>query len=199
LSFMQAGPYEWNGVPLGISRTGYTGEDGFEISIEGSEVSAFADALCALDEVKPIGLGARDSLRLEAGLPLYGHDLDEEIEPVEAGLGFAISKRRRLEGGFPGAERILARLTDGAPRLRVGLELEGRMAAREGATVHAGDREVGRVTSGGFSPSLNHPIAMATIDTAHAAPGTPLELEVRGKRLPARVVAMPFVPHRYHR
>ncbi len=197
--FMQAGPFDWNGVPLGISRTGYTGEDGFEISVSGEYAAALADALCATPEVKPIGLGARNSLRLEAGLPLYGHDLSEDTDPVSAGLSFAISKRRREEGGFPGAERILGLLAEGANTVRIGLALEGKMAAREGALVFAGDAEVGRVTSGGFSPSLQHPIAMAYVDTAHAAPGTRLELDNRGRRLAATVVPLPFVPHRYHR
>ena len=198
-TFMQAGPCMWGEVPLGISRTGYTGEDGFEISVPAEHAAALADALCARPEVKPIGLGARDSLRLEAGLPLYGHDLTEETDPVSAGLAFAISKRRRAEGGFPGAGRILNLLAEGASAVRVGLALEGRMAAREGAAVYAGEREIGRVTSGGFSPSLQHPIAMAYVDAGSAAPGTSLELDNRGKRLAAKVVAMPFVPHRYHR
>ena len=199
LGFMQAGPFFWQGRPLGVGRSGYTGEDGFEISVRAEDVAALADALCALPEVKPIGLGARDSLRLEAGLPLYGHDMTAEIDPVSAGLEFAISKARRQSGGFPGAEHILKLLKGGAPTRRVGLSLEGRMAAREGADVFAGDARVGTVTSGGFSPTLGHPIAMAYVDAAHSSEGTELELEVRGKRLPARVVRMPFVPHRYHR
>jgi aminomethyltransferase len=199
LTFMKAALFDWNGVMLWISRSGYTGEDGFEISVPENDAAALADALCAMPEVKPIGLGARDSLRLEAGLPLYGHDLDENTDPVSAGLAFAISKKRRTDGGFPGADGILALLADGAPRTRVGLALEGRMAAREGATVHALDTQVGTVTSGGFSPSLEHPIAMAYVDAAHSAEGTVLEIGMRGKRLPARVVPMPFVPHRYHR
>jgi aminomethyltransferase len=199
MAFMQAGPFDWNGVPLGISRSGYTGEDGFEISVPAEHAAALAEALCALDEVKPIGLGARDSLRLEAGLPLYGHDLTEDTDPISAGLGFAVSKRRRAEGGFMGAEHVLGLLATGTRSVRVGLALEGRMAAREGAGVFAGTEEVGRVTSGVFSPSLNHPIAMAFVDAAQAAPGTMLELDNRGRRLPARVVSMPFVPHRYHR
>ena len=199
MKFMQAGAYLWGEVPLGISRSGYTGEDGFEISVPGEHAAALADALCAYPEVKPIGLGARDSLRLEAGLPLYGHDLTEAIDPVSAGLGFALSKRRRAEGGFPGAERILGLLADGPGALRVGLALEGRLAAREGAHVFSDDRIVGQVTSGGFSPSLQHPIAMAYVDAALAAPGTALELDNRGRRLAATVVPMPFVPHRYFR
>jgi aminomethyltransferase len=199
LKFMQAAAYHWGEVPLGVSRSGYTGEDGYEISVRAADVEALAEALCALPQVKPIGLGARDSLRLEAGLPLYGHDLSPETDPVSAGLAFAISKRRRTEGGFLGAEPVLAALEGGTATRRVGLALEGRQAAREGALVFAGEEEVGRVTSGGFSPSLNHPIAMAYVNAAHAADGTALTIEVRGKRLPARVVPMPFVPHRYHR
>ena len=199
LKFMQAAAYHWGEVPLGVSRSGYTGEDGYEISVRAADIEALAEALCALPQVKPIGLGARDSLRLEAGLPLYGHDLSPETDPVSAGLAFAISKRRRTEGGFLGAEPVLAALEGGTATRRVGLALEGRQAAREGALVFAGEKEVGRVTSGGFSPSLNHPIAMAYVNAAHAADGTALTIEVRGKRLPARVVPMPFVPHRYHR
>jgi aminomethyltransferase len=199
LKFMQAAAYHWGEVPLGVSRSGYTGEDGYEISVRAADIEALAEALCALPQVKPIGLGARDSLRLEAGLPLYGHDLSPETDPVSAGLAFAISKRRRTEGGFLGAEPVLAALEGGTATRRVGLALEGRQAAREGALVFAGEEEVGRVTSGGFSPSLNHPIAMAYVNAAHAADGTALTIEVRGKRLPARVVPMPFVPHRYHR
>jgi aminomethyltransferase len=186
-------------VDAWISRSGYTGEDGFEISLPGDEAARIADLLCADPRIKPIGLGARDSLRLEAGLPLYGHDLSPETSPVEAGLKFAINKRRRAEGGFPGADRILAELAGGAPRQWAGLALEGRQAAREGAEVFAGARKVGTVTSGGFSPSLERPIAMAYLEPAHAAPDTALEIDVRGKRLAARVTPTPFVPHRYHR
>jgi len=199
LKFMHAAVLDWNGVALGVSRSGYTGEDGFEISVPGEAAEALAEALCADERVKPIGLGARDSLRLEAGLPLYGHDLSEETDPVSAGLAFAISKRRRAEGGFMGADAVLAALADGTPLVRVGLALEGRQAAREGAAVFAGEAEAGRVTSGGFSPSLGHPIAMAYVDAAHSAAGTVLSIDVRGKRLAASVVPMPFVPHRYHR
>ena len=199
LKFMQAASFDWEGRPLSVSRSGYTGEDGFEISVRAEDTAALADALCAQPEVKPIGLGARDSLRLEAGLPLYGHDLNSEIDPVSAGLGFAISKRRRTEGGFPGAERILKLLADGAPITRVGLALEGRQAAREGALVFSGDRQVGVLTSGGFSPTLGHPIAMAYVESALSVLGTRLEVDVRGKRLAATVVPTPFVPHRYYR
>ena len=199
MTFMEAGPFLWGDVPLRVSRSGYTGEDGYEISVPASQAIALADALCAQPEVKPIGLGARDSLRLEAGLPLYGHDLGPDTNPLSAGLGFAINKRRRAEGGFMGAERVLAVIAEGPAQKRVGLALEGRQAAREGAIVMAGDAAVGRVTSGGFSPSLNHPIAMAYVDAHLATSGTALEIDVRGKRLTARVVTLPFVPHRYVR
>ncbi|MBS0482206.1 MAG: glycine cleavage system aminomethyltransferase GcvT [Proteobacteria bacterium] len=199
LTFMKGGTFKIAGIDAWISRSGYTGEDGFEISIPAENAAQIADLICQQPEVKPIGLGARDSLRLEAGLPLYGHDLSPETTPVSADLTFAINKRRKAEGGFPGAQRILAELTDGAPTRRVGLALEGRQAAREGAEVYTGNQKVGVLTSGGFSPSLNHPIAMGYVDVAQAAPGTALEIDVRGKRLPARVVSMPFVPHRYHR
>ena len=199
LKFMQGTSREWQGVAVGIGRSGYTGEDGFELSVPDSHVELLADALCALDEVRPIGLGARDSLRLEAGLPLYGHDLTAEIDPVEAGLAFAISKRRRIGGGFPGAEPILAVLAAGPSRQRVGLALEGRMAAREGAAIMCDGRATGTVTSGGFSPSLERPIAMGFVEAADAAPGTELQLDVRGRLIAARVVPLPFVPHRYVR
>jgi aminomethyltransferase len=199
LKFMQAGIYDWGGCRLAVSRSGYTGEDGFEISVHGEHIAALADALCAQPEVKPIGLGARDSLRLEAGLPLYGHDLTPDTDPVSAGLGFAVSKRRRAEGGFPGAERILGSLTGGTATTRVGLMLEGRQAAREGASVWSAGQQIGHVTSGGFSPSLQRPIAMAYIERPCAGDGTALEVEIRGKRLPASVVPLPFVPHRYIR
>ncbi len=199
MTFMDSQAFLWGEVPLRVSRSGYTGEDGYEISVPAEYVAAIAEALCAQPEVRPIGLGARDSLRLEAGLPLYGHDLSPETGPVEAGLTFAINKRRKAEGGFPGADRVLAELADGAPRKRVGLLIEGRQAAREGATVFGGNQDAGVVTSGGFSPSLERPIAMAYVDAARSAEGTALEIEVRGKRLVATVAPLPFVPHRYHR
>jgi aminomethyltransferase len=199
LTFMHSAPFLIGGVECHVSRSGYTGEDGFEISIPGEAAARIADLLCGEPEVKPIGLGARDSLRLEAGLPLYGHDMTEDTSPIEAGLAFGINKRRRIEGGFLGAERVQTELADGVARKRVGLALEGRLAAREGAEVFAGSEKVGVVTSGGFSPSCEHPIAMAYVASARAAKDTALEIDVRGKRLPARVVPMPFVPHRYHR
>lgn len=199
LTFMHFAPFEIAGHPVTISRSGYTGEDGFEISLPAEAATRIADLLCGEPEVKPIGLGARDSLRLEAGLPLYGHDLTTETSPIEAGLVFGINKRRRVEGGFMGAERVLADLANGTARKRVGLALEGRMAARETAPILCDNRATGRVTSGGFAPSLERPIAMGYVAAAHAAPGTSLEIDVRGRLIPATVVAMPFVPHRYHR
>jgi len=199
LRFMRAGGFDWAGHRLWISRSGYTGEDGFEISIAAVAAEAFAEALLVQPEVRPIGLGARDSLRLEAGLPLYGHDLDPGISPIEAGLAFAISKRRKLERGFPGADAIMTQLFDGPTRSRVGLLLEGKLPAREGAEVFAGDALVGTVTSGGFAPSLERPIAMAYVTTPHASDGTRLEIEVRGRRLAATVVPMPFRPKNYVR
>ena len=199
LSFMRAGAFDIGGVSAWISRSGYTGEDGFEISLPAAAAEGLARALLAAPEVKPIGLGARDSLRLEAGLPLYGHDLTPAITPVEAGLSFAISKRRKVEGGFPGAARILDQLLNGAPRKRVGLRLDGRLPAREGASVVAAEGVVGTVTSGGHGPALNAPIAMAMVDAAHAADGTRLGLDVRGRILDATVVPMPFFPKSYVR
>jgi len=200
LTFMQAGHFQFHGRTIGVSRSGYTGEDGFEISILADEVEALADALCAQDEVKTIGLGARDSLRLEAGLPLYGHDLDTETTPVMADLQFAIQKRRRAEGGFAGDMRILAELENGPAQKRVGLNVEGRQPVREGALILDQEgSEVGRVTSGTFSPTLQRPIAMGYVATPLAQPGTALKLEQRGKLFEAIVTPMPFVSHRYHR
>lgn len=199
LVFMTAGFYDWNGVPLWISRAGYTGEDGFEISVPADHAEKLAAALVEDKRVKPIGLGARDSLRLEAGLPLYGHDLTAEIDPVTAELTFALSKKRREAGGYHGHSRISGALSDGAAQKRVGLVLDGRLPAREGSEIFAGDAQVGTVTSGGFSPTLGHPIAMGYVDAAHAEIDTALEVQVRNKRLPARVAKMPFVQHRYFR
>jgi len=199
LYFMQCAAFAWNGHALWISRSGYTGEDGFEISVPAEGAEALADALCALPQVKPIGLGARDSLRLEAGLPLYGHDLSPDTSPVGAGLGFALSKRRREEGGYFGHARVMKEWTGGAPAKWVGLAIEGKLPAREGALIFAGAKQVGTVTSGGFAPTVGAPIAAGWVDAGSAAVDTPLEIEVRGKRIAAKVAAMPFVPHRYHR
>lgn len=200
LSFMEGRAFAFDGQPLWLSRSGYTGEDGFEISVPAAAAATLADGILADERVRPIGLGARDSLRLEAGLPLYGHDIDRTTTPVMAGLTFAINKRRRAEGGFPGAARILSELEDGPVQSRVGLLVEGRQPVREGALILDGEgNEVGRVTSGGFSPSLQRPIAMGYVATALAADGTALKLEQRGKLFSATVTPMPFVPHRYHR
>ena len=200
LTFMQGGPFAWQGHNLWISRSGYTGEDGYEISVPAAAAADLADAIVAHEAAKPIGLGARDSLRLEAGLPLYGHDIDAETTPVMAGLNFAINKRRRADGGFAGALRILAELENGAAQTRVGFDVEGRQPVREGALVLDGEgNEVGRITSGGFSPSLQRPIAMGYVATSLAPIVTPLKLEQRGKLFDAKVAAMPFVPHRYYR
>ena len=199
LVFMTAGMFEWNGIPLWVSRAGYTGEDGFEISIPADQAETLADALVADERVKPAGLGARDSLRLEAGLPLYGHDLDEVTDPVSAGLLFALTKSRRESGGWMGHGPVAEKLAGGTQSKRVGLKLDGRLPAREGSLVFAGDTEVGRVTSGGFSPTLGHPIAMAYVQKEHAGKDTALQVEVRGKRLDAAVTPMPFVPQNYYR
>ena len=200
LSFMQGAAFTIAGTHAWVSRSGYTGEDGFEISINASAAPAVADAISAHEAVKSIGLGARDSLRLEAGLPLYGHDLDTRTTPVMADLQFAIGKRRRAEGGFAGDMRILAELENGAVQKRVGLNVEGRQPVREGALILDGEgNEVGRITSGTFSPSLQRPIAMGYVATGLAQSGGKLTLEQRGKLFQAEVTAMPFVPHRYHR
>jgi aminomethyltransferase len=200
LVFMSATAAEFDGIDCHVSRSGYTGEDGFEISVAADRAEAVARALLAEPEVKPIGLGARDSLRLEAGLPLYGHDLDETTSPVEANLAFAVPKSRRAAGGFPGADRILAELRDGPARLRVGVKPQGRAPVREGAAVHgAGGAKIGVVTSGGFGPTVNAPVAMGYVDAAHSRPGTRVTLVGRRGEEPAEVVALPFVPHRYVR
>ncbi len=200
LTFMRgAAGVDLAGVPVNLSRSGYTGEDGFEISIPGDQAEHVANALLEHPEVKPIGLGARDTLRLEAGLCLYGHDIDETTSPVEAGITFAIGKRRREAGDFPGAERILKELTDGPSRKLVAIQLDGRAPAREGAEIHVGAKQVGVVTSGSFAPSVGGPIALGYVAAQHAGKGTQLDLVVRGRALNGRVVALPFVAHRYVR
>jgi len=183
-----------------VSRSGYTGEDGFELSLPAGDVVRLWDLLLQDERVKPIGLGARDSLRLEAGLCLYGHDIDETTSPIEAGLTWSIAKRRREEGGFPGHARIKNELTTGLKRVRVGIQPEGRMPAREGTVIQtAAGREVGKVTSGGFGPTVNGPVAMGYVDKAHSTAGTPLFLIVRDKAIPATVTKLPFVPNRFKR
>jgi aminomethyltransferase len=200
LGFMTGGAFELGGARAWISRSGYTGEDGFEISVEGRDVERVADLIADQPEVKPIGLGARDSLRLEAGLPLYGHDLDTTTTPVEADLTFALSKRRREQGGYPGWHRIVREMEEAPIRKRVGLAIEGRQPVREGAMVVDGEgNEVGKVTSGGFSPMLEAPIAMAYVPAALAVEGQSISIASRGKIFTGRVQPMPFVPHRYQR
>jgi len=200
LGFMQATSARIGDFDCHVSRSGYTGEDGFEISVAAAQASDLAKLLLAAPGVQPIGLGARDSLRLEAGLCLYGHDIDETTSPVEAALAWSIQKRRRVEGGFPGARRIQDELARGPKRKRVGIRPDGKAPAREGTEILAllGDR-LGSVTSGGFGPSVNGPIAMGYVHADYAGIGTPVNLMVRGKALSATIAPMPFVPHRYAR
>ena len=205
MTFMQVAILDWQGVDLWISRSGYTGEDGYEISVPDAQARAFCEALLAMEEVAPIGLGARDSLRLEAGMCLYGHDIDTTTSPVEGNLGWAIQKARRAggarEGGFPGAARILRELAEGPVRRRVGLKPEGRAPMREGTQVFAaaeGGAPIGAITSGGFGPSIEGPMAMAYLP-ATLAEGATVYGDVRGKRLPATIVPMPFLPNRFKR
>jgi len=200
LAFMGIAEMDVAGRFAIVSRSGYTGEDGFEIAIPAADVEALARCLLAEPEVEPAGLGARDSLRLEAGLCLYGHDIDETTTPIEAGLAWSIGKRRRAEGGFPGADVIAAQLAEGASSLRVGLLPDGRAPAREGTPVlDANGSTIGRVTSGVMSPTLGAPIAMGYVRANCAAQGTGLQLLVRDVPRPARVAPLPFVAHRYHR
>ena len=200
LPFMGAASGKVGEFDCHISRSGYTGEDGFEISVAAGKVEKLARLLLAQDGVQPIGLGARDSLRLEAGLCLYGHDIDENTSPIEAGLAWSIQKRRRQQGGFPGAGRIQDELANGPKRRRVGIKPDERAPAREGTEILAllGDK-LGVVTSGGFGPSVNGPVAMGYVRASLAEPGTPLNLMVRGKALSGAVAPLPFVPHRYVR
>ncbi len=203
MRFMDVAVLPVSGGDVWVSRSGYTGEDGFEISVPEDEAEGFARALLAMEEVAPIGLGARDSLRLEAGLCLYGSDIDETTSPVEAGLTWAIRKARRKggarAGGFPGATRILGELEDGPARKRVGLAPEGRAPMRAGTEIFDGDEKVGEVTSGAFGPTLGAPMSMGYVAAGSAATGTRLTGEVRGKRLPVEVVDLPFVPANFKR
>lgn len=206
MKFMDSGPHEVAGIACFVSRSGYTGEDGFEISVPAADAERLAKALLENPEVMPIGLGARDSLRLEAGLCLYGHDIDTETTPVEAALEWSVQKSRRTggarAGGFPGAEKILAHFDHGASRRRVGLLAQGRAPVREGALLFAdsaGGEPIGKVTSGGFGPSLNAPVAMGYVPASLSALDTKLFAEVRGQRLPLTVAAMPFVKNTYKR
>ena len=198
--FMSQTLGRFDGATCWLSRSGYTGEDGYEISCPAEKAEALADALLAQDAVAPIGLGARDSLRLEAGLCLYGHDIDETTTPVEAGLAWSIGKRRRAEGGFPGAKTIQRQLAEGPTVKRVGLRPEGRAPAREGVEIlNESGEKIGRVTSGGFGPTVGGPVAMGYVPAAYAAPGTTVGLSVRGKALPASVQKPAFTPANFYR
>ena len=206
MKFMDAGPREVAGLDCFVSRSGYTGEDGFEISVRAEHAEQLARLLLIDERVLPIGLGARDSLRLEAGLCLCGHDIDTSTTPVEAALEWSIQKSRRRggarAGGFAGADKILAQLQGGAPCRRVGLRADGRAPVREGAQLFADSASpnpVGKVTSGGFGPSLNAPVAMGYLPAALGGAGAQVFAEVRGQRLPLKVAAMPFVPNTYKR
>ncbi|CUH84682.1 glycine cleavage system aminomethyltransferase GcvT [Thalassovita mediterranea] len=210
MTFMDVAVLDLNGAECWISRSGYTGEDGYEISVPNEAADAFARALLADERVLPIGLGARDSLRLEAGLCLYGNDIDAGTSPVEAALTWGIQKVRRTggarAGGFPGADRILTELDSGTDRVRVGLKPQTRAPMRDGVALFASDDagedggdQIGHVTSGGFGPTVGGPVAMGYVPTAHAAPGTVLYGDVRGKRLAVEVVALPFVAANFKR
>jgi aminomethyltransferase len=200
MTFMSAITTRFDGIDCHISRSGYTGEDGYEISCKATRVRAITERLLSEPSVKLIGLGARDSLRLEAGLCLYGHDIDTTTSPVEAALTWSIQKRRRAEGGFPGAERIQRELAEQPGRVRVGIKPDARAPAREGTEIRSiAGEPIGKVTSGGFGPTVNGPISMGYVENGFAEPGTGVQLIVRGKELAAGIVALPFVPHRYVR
>lgn len=200
MAFMQVAEADIAGCRCFVSRSGYTGEDGYEISVVASEVARLWEVLLNAPSVRPCGLGARDSLRLEAGLCLYGHELDEATSPVEAGIAWSIQGRRRQSGGFPGAQRIERELSGGPSRRRAGILPSGRAPAREGTEVLSAEgKPIGVVTSGGYSPTLKRPIAMGYVQSEHTKPGTPVKLVVRGAPLDAEIVQPPFVPHAYHR
>ena len=198
LPFMTAAPFEIDGARLAVTRSGYTGEDGFEISIPAGDTERIARMLLDRPEVEPAGLGARDTLRLEAGLCLYGQDIDRTTTPVEAGLAWTVGRRRRAEGGFPGARVILDQLASGPPRRRVGIRPDGRAPARAHTTIRAvGGAAIGEITSGSFGPSVGGPVAMGYVDARASEAGRAVEVVVRDRPLPARIAALPFVPHRY--
>ncbi len=199
MKFMTGAFFKIEGADCYVTRSGYTGGDGYEISTPADATEAIARKLLAQPEVKPVGLGARDSLRLEAGLCLYGHDIDTTTTPVEAVLLWSVGKERRVQGGFPGASVVQKQIAEGAPRKRVGLLPEGKAIAREGAEIVIGGKVVGKVTSGGFAPGLERAIAMGYVEKAQSANGTKVELMVRGKPVPAEIVPMPFVKHAYYR
>ncbi len=200
IPFMFYAAVSIDGIQAHVSRSGYTGEDGFEISIFDKDAVRLWQLLLANPDVKPVGLGARDSLRLEAGLCLYGHDIDETTSPVEADLLWSIQKRRRIEGGFIGAARVQKEITSGPARKRVGIKPEGRAPAREGTVItDMAGRQIGVITSGGFGPTANGPVAMGYVETAFSKAGAAVQLVVRGNPMPAQVISLPFVPHNYKR
>ena len=200
IAFMNYESLDLAGITAHISRSGYTGEDGYEISIWDKDAAKLWQLLLAEPEVKPIGLGARDSLRLEAGLCLYGHDIDETTSPVEAGLVWSIAKHRRTAGGFMGSARVLKEIADGPARKRVGIKPEGRAPAREGTVItDLTGRQLGVITSGGFCPTVNGPVAMGYVETAFSKAGAAIQLVVRGNPMPAQITTLPFVPHNYKR
>lgn len=200
LPFMASAPFVVDGIPLTVARCGYTGEDGFEISVPAPDAERLARALLAEQEVRPAGLGARDTLRLEAGLCLYGNDIDETTTPIEAGLVWSVGRRRREEGGFPGSQNILAQLADGAPRTLVGIIPEGRAVARPPAEIQSDTGiTIGNITSGGFGATIGGPVAMGYVESARAVPDSAIIVIVRDKPISARIVTLPFVPHRYHK
>jgi aminomethyltransferase len=200
LVFMTAAAMPVAGIDCLVSRSGYTGEDGFEVSLPAARAEELARRLLAEPEVAPVGLGARDSLRLETGLCLYGHDIDRTTTPVEAGLVWSIGKRRRADGGYPGAAVVARQLAEGVRRRRVGILPDGRQPAREGTEVlDKAGAAIGRLTSGGFGPTLGAPVGMGYVESSQAAPGTAVGLVVRGKTLPGRIARLPFVPQHYHR
>ncbi|HEY2890852.1 MAG TPA: glycine cleavage system aminomethyltransferase GcvT [Dongiaceae bacterium] len=200
MEFMSGAFWVIEGARCFVTRSGYTGEDGFEISVPNDHAEALARRLLAMPEVKPIGLGARDSLRLEAGLCLYGHDIDTTTTPIEAGLAWSIGQRRRKEGGFPGAAIVQKQLAEGPKRRRVGILPEGKQPARDHTEVQdSSGRKIGEITSGGFGPSVGGPVAMGYVESSAATPGSALNLIVRGKALPGKTVSLPFVKHNYKR
>jgi aminomethyltransferase len=200
LAFMSYESLDLAGIAAHISRSGYTGEDGYEISIGNKDAARLWKLLLAQPEVKPVGLGARDSLRLEAGLCLYGHDIDETTSPVEAGLVWSIGKNRRTAGSFMGSARVLKEIADGPARKRVGIKPEGRAPAREGTVItDMAGRQIGVITSGGFGPTVNGPVAMGYVETAYSEAGAAIQLVVRGNAMTAQTTTLPFVPHNYKR
>ena len=199
LTFMMASMCDVGGLGCHVARSGYTGEDGFEISVSNQDAGALMDKLLAEPEVEPAGLGARDSLRLEAGLCLYGHDIDQTTSPIEGGLIWSVGKRRREEGGFPGADRVQREIAGDRARIRVGIKPEGRAPAREGTIIEKDGKEIGVITSGGFGPTVGGPVAMGYVPFELREAGTAIDLMVRGKALPATITKLPFAPHRYRR